>query len=74
MLKKISYDGGGEVLTYSFTPYLWLLIISGLTTLFLGFYTLIKCRHSKGAISFAIAMFIVTLWSIPNAIEMSLFR
>ena len=58
-------------MTYSFTPYLWLLIISGLTTLFLGFYTLIKCRHSKGAISFAIAMFIVTLWSIPNAIEMS---
>lgn len=56
---------------YRFTPYLWLLIISGLMTLSLGVYTLIKCRHSKGVISFAIAMLIVTLWSIPNALEMS---
>lgn len=56
---------------YRFMPYLWLLIISGLMTIFLGVYTLIKCRHAKGAISFAIAMFIVTLWSIPNALEMA---
>lgn len=58
-------------MTYSFTPYLWLLIISGLITLSLGFYTIIKCRCSIGATSFAIAMFVVTLWSIPNAFEMS---
>lgn len=58
-------------MTYSFTPYLLLLIISGLMTLSLGSYTLIKCRRSKGATSFAIAMFVVTFWSIPNALEMS---
>lgn len=56
---------------YSFTPYLWLLIISGLMTLSLGIYTITKCKQAKGSASFTIAMFIVTLWSIPNALEMS---
>lgn len=56
---------------YRFISYIWLLIISGLMTIFLGIYALVRCRRSKGAISFAISMFIVTLWSIPNAMEMS---
>ncbi|NLO10492.1 MAG: PAS domain S-box protein [Clostridiales bacterium] len=56
---------------YRFSSYLWLLIISGLMSLSLGVYTIIKHRHAKGATSFAIAMFIVTLWSIPNSLEMS---
>ncbi|TAH73778.1 MAG: PAS domain S-box protein [Anaerolineaceae bacterium] len=58
-------------MSYRFTPYLLLLFISGLMSLSLGVYTIIKHRHAKGATSFAIAMFIVTLWSIPNALEMS---
>lgn len=40
-------------------------------TLSLGVYILIKCRRARSAVSFAISMFIVTLWSIPNALEMS---
>lgn len=56
---------------YSFTPYKGLLILSGIITLSLGIYTLIKCRHARGGVPFAISMFIVTLWSIPNALEMS---
>ena len=36
-----------------------------------GVYAIIKYRHAKGATSFAISMFIVTLWSIPNLLEMS---
>ena len=55
---------------YRFTPYT-LLFLSGLVTISLGVYTLIKYRHAKGAKSFAVSMFIVTLWSIPNALEMA---
>lgn len=58
-------------MSYIFTPYIGLLIISGLMTLSLGIYTLVKYRHVKAGVSFAISMFIVTLWSIPNALEMS---
>lgn len=56
---------------YQYISHIWLLILSGIITLSLGVYTLIKCRNAKGAFSFAIAMFVVTLWSIPNALEMS---
>ena len=56
---------------YRFTPYTGLLFLSGLVTISLGVYTLIKYRHAKGAKSFAVSMFIVTLWSIPNALEMA---
>ena len=56
---------------YQYIPYIWPLLISGLLTLTLGSYSLLRCRSSKGAVSFAISMFIVTLWSVPNAFEMS---
>lgn len=56
---------------YHYIPYIWPLIISGILTLTLGVYSLLRYRNSKGALSFAISMFIVTLWSIPNALEMS---
>jgi signal transduction histidine kinase len=56
---------------YQFLSYIWLLIISGLVSFTLGIYTLVKYKHAKGAVSFAISMFVVTLWSIPNAMEMS---
>lgn len=56
---------------YQYISYIWILMLSGFMTLFLGIYTLLKCRNAKGAVSFAIAMFIVTLWSVPNALEMS---
>ncbi len=56
---------------YQYIPYIWPLIISGIMTISLGLYSLLRCKGSKGAVSFAISMFIVTLWSIPNALEMS---
>ncbi len=56
---------------YQYIPYIWPLLISGIISFSLGIYSLLRCRSSKGAISFAISMFIVTLWSVPNAFEMS---
>ena len=56
---------------YQYIPYIWPLIISGFLSLSLGFYALFRCRNAKGAMSFMLSMFVVTLWSIPNALEMS---
>ena len=56
---------------YQYIPYIWPLLISGLMSLSLGIYSLLRCRSSRGAVSFALSMFIVTLWSVPNAFEMS---
>lgn len=56
---------------YQYIPYIWLLLVSGIITIILGIYSLLRRRNSKGVLSFAISMFIVTLWSIPNAFEMS---
>ncbi len=56
---------------YQYIPYIWPLLISGIISFTLGVFSLLRRRSSKGTISFAISMFIVTLWAIPNALEMS---
>jgi PAS domain S-box-containing protein len=55
---------------YQYIPIMWPLMISGIFTLFLGFLALIKFRKASAAKYFIISMFVVTLWSIPNALEM----
>lgn len=56
---------------YQLIPNIWPLLISGLMTLFLGTFTLIKRNKAKGSVCFIISMFLVTLWSLPNALELS---
>ncbi len=56
---------------YQYISYIWPLIASALTTLFLGIYAFAKRRNAKGAISFILCMVVVTLWSSANALEMS---
>lgn len=55
---------------YQYIPYCWLLWISASITLFLGIFTMAKRRNAKGAVSFIISMFLVTVWSSGNALEM----
>jgi len=55
---------------YEYIVYCWPLLISTFITLFLGLFTMAKRRHAKGAVSFIISMFIVSLWSLSNALEM----
>lgn len=55
---------------YNYVPYCWPLWISAFITLSLGIFTMAKRRHAKGAVSFIISMFIVTIWSSGNALEM----
>lgn len=56
---------------YQYNSYVSLLIASTCTTLFLGMYALLKRRNVKGAKSFMLSMFVVTIWSAGNALEMS---
>jgi PAS domain S-box-containing protein len=56
---------------YQYIPYIWPLIISGIMTFTLGVYILIRYHHAKYSFTFAISMFVITLWSIPNALEMA---
>jgi len=56
---------------YVYVPIIWPLFFSGFITLSLGIFALLKHKKAKGAVSFAISMFIVTIWSIPNLLEMS---
>lgn len=56
---------------YHYVPYIGPLIISGLCSLSLGIFALLRRKKVKGAISFMLSMFAVTFWSIPNALEMS---
>ncbi len=58
-------------MNYQLIPNIWPLLISGLLTLFLGIFTLLKRNKAKGSGCFAISMFIVTLWSLANALELS---
>jgi PAS domain S-box-containing protein len=58
-------------MNYQLIPNIWPLLISGLLTLFLGIFTLLKRNSAKGSGCFAVSMFIVTLWSLPNALELS---
>ncbi len=55
---------------YQYVPYCWPLWISASITLFLGVFTMVKRRSAKGAVSFIISMFIVSIWSLSNALEM----
>lgn len=56
---------------YQYTPYIWPLIVSAFFSLSLGVYALLKRKHAKGAKSFILSMFVVTIWSSANALEMS---
>ncbi|TGE36580.1 PAS domain S-box protein [Desulfosporosinus fructosivorans] len=56
---------------YQYIPYIWPLIVSAFCSLSLGLYALLKRRNAKGAKSFILSMFVVTIWSSANALEMS---
>jgi len=56
---------------YQYIPHIWPLIASGFFSLSLGIFALVRRQKAKGAKSFVLSMFTVTLWSIPNALEMS---
>ncbi len=58
-------------MNYQYIPIIWPLSISGLLTLSLGIFAQIKRRKAQGVEFFALSMFIVTFWSIPNALEMA---
>lgn len=58
-------------MNFYYTPAIWPLIGSGLMTLSLGLFALLKNNKVQGARPFAISMFIITLWSIPNALEIT---
>jgi len=55
---------------YQFVPYNILLLLSALTTLVLGVYGY-RHRVAPGAKAFVAGMFIGTLWSVANALEIS---
>ncbi|MBH1939954.1 PAS domain S-box protein [Mobilitalea sibirica] len=57
-------------MAYQFIPYSILLVLSALTTMALGIY---GCRHKEcpGTKAFVVSMFIGTLWSVSNALEIS---
>ncbi|WP_434510690.1 histidine kinase N-terminal 7TM domain-containing protein [Desulfitobacterium sp. AusDCA] len=56
---------------YQFNLYIGLLIESACISLSLGIYALLKRCNVKGAKSFILSMFIVTIWSAGNALEMA---
>lgn len=55
---------------YQYNPYILPLIASACTSLLLGISAL-RRRNVKGAKSFILNMFVVTIWSAVNALEMS---
>ena len=57
-------------MNFHYIPTIWPLLISGFLTLSLGIFVQLKHRKAKGAGFFALSMFIITCWSIPNALEM----
>jgi PAS domain S-box-containing protein len=54
-----------------YIPYIWPLVVSAFISLSLGIYVILKRRNSKGALSFILSMFVVTIWSSGNALEMA---
>lgn len=56
---------------YNYVPIIWPLLLSALTTLFLGVFVLVKHSKARGTDYFAISMFLVTIWSLTNALEMA---
>lgn len=56
---------------FQYIPYIWLLVASSSVTLSLGIYALLRRKNAKGAVSFILSMFVVTIWSSGNALEMA---
>lgn len=56
---------------FQYIPYIWPLMTSAFVSLSLGIYSLFKQRKTKGAKSFILCMFVVTIWSAANALEMA---
>lgn len=56
---------------YQYIPYTVPLIASAITTIFLGVYALLRRRSAKGADWFILSMFVVTIWSLGNALEVA---
>lgn len=55
---------------FIYNPYIWPLCLSALVSLALGIFALLRRRNTKGVMSFILSMFVVTLWSLGNALEM----
>jgi PAS domain S-box-containing protein len=55
---------------YQYIPYIWPLFASAFISLSLGIYALLSQRV-KGTVSFILSMFVVTIWSFCNALEMA---
>lgn len=55
---------------YQYIPYIWPLFASAFISLSLGIYALLSQRV-KGTASFILSMFVVTIWSFCNALEMA---
>ncbi len=56
---------------YQYHPYILPAIVSAFISVSLGIYTLYRHRNVKGAMSFMFSMFLVTIWSAGNALEMA---
>lgn len=56
---------------YQYIPYTWTLIVSTIATSALGIYVLIKRRSARGAKSFILSMFVVSIWAGGNTLEMA---
>ena len=57
-------------MNFQYIPYIWPLMASALTSLFLAIYAW-KRRSVKGAGAFIWCMVFVTIWTVANALEMS---
>lgn len=56
---------------FQYIPYIWPLFVSASMSLSLGIYALLRRYGSKGSKSFILSMFVVTIWSFGNALEMA---
>lgn len=56
---------------YRYIQYIIPLTVSAIISLSLGMHTLLRRRNAKGTVSFILSMFVVTIWSGANALEMS---
>lgn len=67
------YQGsvGGRETAFQYIPYIWPLIASALISLSLAIFALFRRKNVKGSTYFILLMFLVTLWSGGNALEMS---
>ena len=59
------------MMQFQYIPYIWPLMSSSFVSLSLGIFALLRRRNAKGALSFILSMFVVTIWSFGNALEMS---